>query len=772
MSAKRRAAGPPRTRRPGRRRGLGGWLWWLVRWGLVLGLVLALIGLAGLVYLYQTTPLPDPNKDFQTQTTTIYYADGKQELGTFATQNRTIIPLSQMPQQLQDAVVAAENRSFWTDRGIDPVGIARAFYNNLRGRPVQGASTITQQYIKVLYLTSERSLTRKAKEAVLSLKIRRELSKQEILQGYLNTIYFGRGAYGVEAAAQAFFAKSAAELNLRECAVLASVLNNPSAMDPANGREAKAELKGRYRYVLDGMVEMGTLDQAEADRAARRLPAFPEIEAESQYGGQRGHMLELVRTELRALGYSDEVINGGGLKVTTTLTPEAMAAAEQGMAAQRPEGFTGPLLHVAVATVEVGTGALRGFYGGQDYLKSQINWASAGGMAGSTFKAFALAAAIKDGYSLKDTFDGNSPIDLPGNVSFRNQGDTDYGSAISMIKATEDSVNTAFIDMVYSMPNGPQKVIAAAEAMGIPGNEAGDFGIPDHSIDLQPIVGVPLGTVQVSPINLANAYATIANGGVRQPVHVIERVEEANGEQTYQFEPDPVRAMSTDIAADVSYALQQVVTNGSGHAALDLGRPAAGKTGTATNDKDQVSSSWFVGYTPQLATAVMYVRGKGREQLDGWLPEYFGGSYPARTWTDVMRRLSTGMPVEDFPEPAYVDGDAPDEGHDPAPDDGGYTPRPAPGPRPTRRPAPQPTLLPTRLPTGLPSQPEPTLPGPTEPEPTQPEPTQPAPEPTQPEPQPTQPEPQPTQPAPSASAGVVELDLLDLLERWRVLVDR
>lgn len=693
---------------------------------LLVGLVgLGLVGAGAFGYLYLTIDIPDPNEDFQTQTSFVYYSGGEREVGRFATQNRVALDLEEMPQELRDAVVAAENRTFWTDRGIDPRGILRAAFNNARGGPTQGASTITQQYVKLLYLTQERSLDRKVREAILSLKVHRRETKEQILQGYLNTIYFGRGAYGVQAAAEAFFDIEAARLNLRQSAALASILNNPSQLDPANGRENRILLKERFDYTLAGMADMGTISQADATAAQRRLPRFPKIRESSQYGGQRGHQLRLVREELVQLGFSDEQINGGGLRVTTTFTPQAMEAARDGVLAQRPEGFGDRQLHVAVASVEPGTGALRGFFGGQDYLDSEINWAVAGGMAGSTFKAFALAAAIEDGYSLEDTFDGNSPYLLPdGSGEVENQGNSSYGAAISMLAATESSVNTAFVDMTLGMEDGPRKVIDAARALGVPGNRPARFGIPRASVDVEPTAGVALGTAQVSPINMASAYATIANGGERAPVHVIERVEDASGAELYRYRANPQRVLEEDIAADVSYALQQVVQSGSGTAALSLGRPAAGKTGTATNGLGQVSSSWFVGYTPQLATAVMYVRGEGRGQLDGWLPEYFGGSYPARTWTDVMTRLMEGLPVEEFPEPAFVDGDAPQEGHGPT-----IAPPPEPAPAPTREPeAPEPSREPTPSeppspppsspPASPPSSPpgSPTPPGPPDPD--------------------------------------------------------
>ncbi len=715
--SKRRATGRAKTRKPqrpgtGRRRFRK-----VLLWLLAVGLAGLLFAVGAFVYVYQTTEMPDPNEDFLTETTKVYYSGGQDELGSFATQKRESVTLAEMSPLLQDAVISAEDRSFWTNRGIDPRGIVRAAFNNAQGGSTQGASTITQQYVKILYLTNERSLSRKVKEAVLSLKVHRTQSKEQILEGYLNTIYFGRGAYGVQAASQAYFNTTANDLNLRQSAVLASVLNDPTDLDPANGREAREDLKARFSYVLEGMAEMGSISEAEAAQAARRLPKFPEIPAESQYGGQRGHMLTLVRDELHDLDFTDAEIDGGGLRITTTFTEEAMDAAEDGVLAQRPEGFKDKQLHIAAASVEPSTGALRGFYGGQDYLDSQINWAKSGGMAGSTFKINALVAAIRDGFSLKDTFDGNSPIVLSDGLDFENQGNASYGSAINMITATENSVNTAFIDMVNSMENGPSKVLRAARDLGIPSSDGSDdFGIPSSTVDLEPVLGIPLGTAQVSPINMANAYATIAAGGQRADVHVIEEVQSRSGETLYQFKSPTERTVNEDIAADVSYALQQVVKSGSGTAALALNRPAAGKTGTATNAQGEVSSAWFVGYTPQLSTAVMYVRGKGREQLEGWLPEYFGGSYPARTWTAIMTTLMDGLPIVEFPEPVYVDGEAPDEGHAPtvAP------PKPSKTKKPTKSPPSSPAPSsdpPSEEPTEEPSSPPPSSPPPSSPPP-------------------------------------------------------
>jgi membrane peptidoglycan carboxypeptidase len=674
------------------------------------GLSCVLIAAGAFAYLYQTTELPDPNAEFETNTSFVYYSDGETELGRYAIQNRDAISYDQMPQDIKDAVVAAENRTFWSDSGIDYKGIVRAIFNNAQGNATQGASTITQQYIKILYLTQERSYTRKLKEAILSLKLGKEVSKQEILEGYLNTIYFGRGAYGIQAAAEAYFQKDASELSLKESAALASIINNPTHFDPANGKESKLALRERYAYVLDGMAKADHITADEAAKAAKRLPKFPDETAESTYGMQKGHVLTMVKSELLKLKddagrplLSEDQIDGGGLRVTTTFTKKAMDAAEEGVLEARPEGFSDKELHIGVASVQVDIGAVRGIYGGQDYLQSQINWAQAGGLAGSSMKPFALAAGLKAGFSLKDTFEGNSPYELEDGTEIENEGDHDYGSSVNLITALEDSINTAFTDLTVSIPDGPQKVMEMMNAMGIPPEKASrkyDYGFPDHTPGLQPFPGIALGSATVSPINMANAYATVANGGRFHAPYIIEKVVSRDGETLYDHSVSDKQVIDqdqgADIAADVSYAMQQVVQSGTGTAALGLGRPAAGKTGTATNDAGDVISAWFSGFTPQMSTSVMYVRGKGNGKLDGWLPSYFGGDYPAETWTAVMTRDMEGLDVEEFPPPAYVDGEAPTEGH-----------QPTLPPSPTKKPSPTETESESGKPTK-----SPTIPGP------------------------------------------------------------
>ncbi len=669
-------------RRPGRWKRILGWV-------VVTGLASILVLMGIFYFTYKNTEIPDPNSAFEAQSSYVYYAGGKSRIGQFADQNRESIALADIPQSMQNAAIAAEDRTFYTNSGIDPKGIVRAAFSNAKGNQTQGASTITQQYVKILYLSQERTLSRKVKEAFLSLKVQQEQSKSEILEGYLNTIYFGRGAYGVQAAADAYFGKPAKKLTVPESAMLAAILNSPNYLSPDRGASGRQALLERYDYVLRGMVSMGNLDATEADRYFGKLPKLAKQKNPNQYGGQRGFMLSMVKAELRAKGFDDDAIDTGGLRVETTFTRKAMAAAEDGVLAQRPPGLK--KLHVAAATVDVKTGALIGFYGGQDYLKSQLNWARLGGSPGSAFKPFALAAGIKAGFALKDTFDGNSPYQYEeGGGQVVNEGGGDgisYGSHISLTKATEDSVNTAYANLTDSIPNGPQQIMKTAIDMGIPRNTPG----------LEPNRAIALGSATISPINMANAYATIADGGKHHDWFVVKKVTRASDDKVLYRAPRKTdRVLSEDISSDVSYALQQVVQAGTGQNAQALGRPAAGKTGTATNDKGDVSSSWFVGYTPQVATAVMYVRGRGNEALNGYLPTYFGANYPTYTWRAIMSAVLDGEPTMDFPPPANVDGEAPATGHAP------YTPPPPP-PKKTKKSSPPKQSNPT--PSSQPSTP-------------------------------------------------------------------
>ncbi|MGI8675611.1 MAG: transglycosylase domain-containing protein [Nocardioidaceae bacterium] len=711
-----------------------------------------LVGLLALVaaffVAYSAIDIPSANSEALTQTTRVYYSDGKHLLGTFEVQNRESVPLSRVPDHVQAAVIAAEDQTFYDNPGLDVQGIVRAAWNNASTDSTQGASTITQQYVKVLYLTQERTWTRKVKEAFLSLKVQRQLSKNEILQGYLNTIYFGRGAYGVQAAAQAYFRQDVENLTVEQGAALAAILNSPANYDPREGRSARTALLARYRYVLDGMVEIGRLDATEADKVGRRLPDFPQVTRTDRFGGPQGYLLKLVEDELQRLDFTDADINGGGLAIITTLDYEDQMAAQKAVLDQQPDGLE--QLNVALASIEPGTGALRAMYGGDDYVAktkgAQINWALTGAQPGSSFKPFALIAGLRQGFSLEDTVDGSSPYDLPGGDDIENQGDsggTSFGP-VSLLTATRESINTAYIDLTLQMKEGPDRIVEAAKDAGVPDAVMDAWGDP-------PAVVTPLGYERVPTVDMADAYATIAAKGEQADWFAVEKVSGPDGEVLYSHKVRTERAFSADIAADVSYALQQVVLSGTGTNA-DIRCPAAGKTGTATGvqrGRETVSSSWFVGYTPQLATAVTYTRGDGNDQLAGYLPTFYGGEYPARTWQAYMSSALSGEDCQSFPPPAFVDGPA-------------GTPSVAPTTPPPPPPTTSATSPPTTAPTTTATTPPPSTPTPTPstpsstPPPTTPSPT-PTPTPT-PTPSPTtspttSPTPPPTTPTPIEPDG-------------------
>ena len=654
-------------------------------------------GVGVVAYGYTATKLPNPNKDFETATTFVYWGDGKSELGDFAIQNRQPLELDQMPDTIKQAVVAAENRTFWTDKGVSLRGMARSAYVIARGGSLQGGSTITQQYIKILYLNSEPTVSRKYRELFLAYKLSQQKSKEEILQGYLNTIYFGHGAYGIQAASQAYFKVDAKKLTVPQAAVLASVINNPTAFDP-DEKDNRPRLLDRYRYVIGSMAETGDITAEQAAKYSRSLPKFPKVSVNERYGGPNGFLLKMVEQELSTAGFSASDIQGGGLRVTTTFDEDAQKAAIKAAEdtteqAAKASGKKASGLHAAVASVDVSSGNVLALYGGPDYVENSRNWATTARPTASTFKAFTLAAGLENGFSLRSRFRGNT-WRIPGDPTpVRNENSEQYGYSVDLVRATTLSINTAFVDLTRQLPKGKDKTLEIAEKAGAPKSRGWDAAERN----------IPIGTPEVSPLNQASAYATFANGGIRVAPHVVKKVLDGDGNVLYEAEPKKERAMSDDVADDVTYALSNVVEQGTGRAAASLGRPVAGKTGTNGVDVgengDIVNSSWFVGYTKQISTAVMYVAGKsGSASLDPYRrpgdSTFFGATYPAQTWVDYMRTATEGQDVEKFDDPAYVNSYAQPT----------YTPPPTQTAEPTPTPTEQPSETAASSPTAEPSR--------------------------------------------------------------------
>jgi membrane peptidoglycan carboxypeptidase len=599
-------------------------------------LTLAFIGIAtaaiALAVAVRQIQVPEASQIATAQTTILFYDDGKTELGRLGEANRVSIDFEEIPVQTQQAVLAAEDREFYEHGGFSVRGISRAVYKNLIGAAgAGGGSTITQQYAKNAYLTQERTITRKLRELVLSIKLETVVSKDQILQDYLNTIYFGRGAYGIETAANQYFGKSVSELNVSESAVLAGIVQAPNGLSPEENLDG---LKSRWNYVLDGMVLKGWLSQEERDSLT--FPKIKPYEQVNTFGGPQGYLIEQVRQTMYENGITEDQINLLGLRVVTTFNKTAQDAM---IAAVNEEGPTENIegLRIGVASVRPETGEVVAMYGGADYLENQLNNATQMiGQAGSTFKPFALAAGIENDMSLATTFSGKNKTKVNDYVVV-NYGDNSYGKEVTLLKATEDSINSAYVQLADKV------------GLDVVFNAAKRAGIPSDAVGMEPNLAFTLGTASPHVVDIAAAYATFASRGLQADPAYIKSITANTGEVIYKLVPKPTQAFSTDIADVVSYALQKVVTAGTGKAAKALGRPVAGKTGTTNDNK----SALFAGYTPELATAVMFVKdgpdGKPMTLAGtGGMEKITGGSYPARIFTAYMKGALADLPISKF----------------------------------------------------------------------------------------------------------------------------
>ncbi|WP_433245494.1 transglycosylase domain-containing protein [Streptosporangium sp. CA-135522] len=616
--------------------------------------VVSVACLLGVVWLM--TPIPDSTQPQATaQGSVIYYRDGKTVLGKQGV-NRRSVALSRIPESVKDAVIAAENRSFYEDKGVSLKGTFRAMWSTVTGQQLQGGSTITQQMVRNYYsgLSQERSVVRKLKEVMISLKVDQSKSKDWVLEQYLNTIYFGRGADGIQAAADAYFRKDVGKLTLAESAYLAAVIQQPSRFADPRGADLDAA-KARWKSVIDGMVQTGALTSEQA--AATTFPALRKPRAVFDPKGQEGYMLDQVAAELKRMGYTDEIINQGGLKIVSTFDKGLMAAAERAVTSVLPEG-TSKRVRTGLAAVDPETGEVVAFYGGRDYDANKFdNSFSAKVQAGSTFKAYTLAAALDNGFGLDTRVNGNSPLRVASDQEIPNSEGYSYGE-INLVKATQSSVNTAFVDLGQKV--GLDKVVKTAEEAGIPSGQLD----PHRSA-----ATLPLGVASVSAVQNASGFATFAAGGVHRDAHVIRSITDARGKTT-KIKVKGRRAFAEQASIDATYALTQVVEAGTGSAARLYDRPVAGKTGTT----DKSAAVWFAGFTPQLATAVDMFRDDNKPVVVNGSAQY-GGTYPAQIWRAFMTEAMSGKPVKDFAEPSnygystYYDDGYGDEGDDGYPSD-------------------------------------------------------------------------------------------------------
>ena len=589
---------------------------------------------------YFTVDIPDANAYVNSQSTIIQYSNGE-EIGRVGTQNRQIVPLAKIPLNVRHAVLAAEDRNFYSNRAFSVTGILRAVVNNLRGGSLQGGSTITQQYAKTAFLTPSRTIQRKIKELVISIKLENQLSKDQIFESYLNTIYFGRGSYGVMTASQQYFNRNVDQLTNSQAAIIASILRSPGLYDPAFKEGNLERLQARFDYVKKGMIDAGWLDE---DAAAKmKFPTIAPRSTSGQLSGPKGHIIEAVTKELVKLGFTQDQLLVGGLVIKTTLDQRAQQSAVDAVnkfyPSKAPEN-----LHIGLVAIRPGTGEIVALYGGRDYLQRQLSDATQSiALAGSTFKPFAIIAGLEQGIPLTSMWNGDSPQtfdDLGKPYIVSNYGDEGWGQ-VDLMYATKHSINTIFVPLGIKV--GPAAVVDVARRAGIP-----------ESVAMIPTPSVVLGVASPRVIDVANSYATFAAQGIKSKPYLVSQVIGSNKGVLYEGKQETQEVFSKEVMADLTYALKGTITGGTGAAALALGRPAAGKTGTSQSN----ASAWFSAYTPQLAASVALFRDSASESLNGigGLTSVTGGTFPARIWTAFMKGALKGEPVMDFPAPSNIGG--------------------------------------------------------------------------------------------------------------------
>ncbi|WP_406298204.1 penicillin-binding protein [Embleya sp. NBC_00888] len=660
---RRRLFDYPRSNRRGLRRWLPSFKHLLTFVLLVLSGLFAAVGL-----VYAVTPVPHTvNAQARQQSNVWYWSDGS-EITRTGTTNRQTVPLAAIPIDVQHAVLAAEDRSFFSNAGVSITGTVRALLRNAAGGSdgLQGGSTITQQYVKNVYLTQEQTLGRKFKEAIISVKLDRTVSKDEILTGYLNSVYFGRGAYGIQAAAQAYYGIDVGQLTVEQGAYLAVLLNAPSANDVRNTTEAgRRRVLARWDYVLDGMVKEKWLTPEQ--RAGMVFPEPIDPRPAANLAGVNGYLVEMAKRYLLDHDVVDEDrLDAGGYAITTTFDKRMTEVLQQTVQDQLAQSLDPAErsadvgVRVAAASVEPGSGRIVAIYGGPNYVRQFVNDATRRDVqVGSTFKPFVLAAGLRDGVQDRDgrrdrisprtVYNGNDnvvirypngkPV-LQDGVPWQpgNEDGVDYGQ-ITLARAMDKSVNTVYTQL--GMDVGPDRVVRAAV----------DAGLPASTPGLQPIPSVSLGTSTPSALDMASAYATFAAEGKQRAPYPVDRLTRS-GDTVDLPDHDTENPYDDQEANAVTQVLRGVVDSGTGFRAQALNRPAAGKTGTTDDNR----SAWFVGYTPDLSTSMGMFREDAATHaflsLSGvaGLERVDGGNLPTRMWTTYMRAALAGQKATDFPE--------------------------------------------------------------------------------------------------------------------------
>ncbi|MER7900246.1 transglycosylase domain-containing protein [Streptomyces sp. NPDC096046] len=640
------AAGKPK--RTGWRRIIPTWRMTLSAFVIV---VLLLVG--GFFLGYSLVKIPPANALATKQANVYLYADGS-VIARDGEVNRENVTLAQISKDAQHAILAAEDRDFYTESAVDPQAMVRAAWNTALGKGKQSGSTITQQYVKNYYLRQDQTVTRKAKEFFIAIKLDREVSKGHILEGYLNTSYFGRNAYGIQAAAQAYYGKDAKDLDPARAAYLAALVNAPSQYDVVAHPENREAAESRWNYVLDGMVKKGWL--AESERTGMTFPMPKESTLSTGMSGQRGYIVRIVKDYLVQNEIVDERrLDAGGYRITTTLQKGKQDAFVKAVndklmsKLDKKNNKVDTYVRAGGASVDPKTGKVVAMYNGIDYVKQYTpNATRRDFQVGSTFKPFVFTSAVENHSETQDgrvitpntIYDGTNKRPVQGwtgqPYAPENEDQRSYGD-ITVTEATDSSVNSVYAQMAADV--GPAKVKQTAI----------DLGIPETTPDLADGPAIALGTATASVLDMAEAYATLANHGRHGTYTMVEKVTK---EGTPVELPDrrTRQAVSREAADTTTSMLRSVVQNGTASAAQGAGRPVAGKTGTAEED----TAAWFAGYTPDLATVVA-VMGQdpvtaAHKSLYGamGLPRINGGGAPTEIWTQYTQDALKGKPVKDF----------------------------------------------------------------------------------------------------------------------------